>query len=38
MNNSCGSGTFRAGLIRYNLETKEFVNFQADGQAGQHQQ
>ncbi len=27
-------GTFRAGLIRYNLETKEFVNFQADGQAG----
>jgi len=27
-------GTFRAGLIRYNLETDQFVNYQADGQPG----
>ncbi|MEN8229452.1 MAG: ATP-binding protein [Bacteroidota bacterium] len=28
------SGTFKAGLIRYNLETDEVVNYQADGRSG----
>lgn len=28
------SGTFKAGLIRYNLETGQVVNYQADGQPG----
>ncbi|RLD72402.1 MAG: hypothetical protein DRJ29_05600 [Bacteroidetes bacterium] len=27
-------GTFRAGLIRYNLENDQFTNYQADGQPG----
>lgn len=27
-------GMFKAGLIRYNLETEEVVNYQADGQSG----
>jgi len=27
-------GTFIAGLIRYNLENEEFINFQSDGKSG----
>ncbi|GAG91510.1 unnamed protein product, partial [marine sediment metagenome] len=27
-------GMFRAGLIRYNLENDQFINYQADGQPG----